>query len=263
MGAGFLERPEEQERLAKAIAGELEKLQISKRAAAPSLSEVSGETLYQHSLTKLRSSDQLELAKEAAIESMIRRSDPFRILCLCGTPPDNPNALPMWAHYAENHAGFALGFDAKHPWFPPVGNTAADTLCRRVTYKTTRHEVDDPDEQGVFFSKARCWSYEDEHRIVKNISRAPDLETATVDALAPFPARALISITLGARCHSTTIRKVSLMLRNVAFRHVRLYYGAMCTDTYRIRCSTEPPSLKAREIMDKVYGRRTNQTALR
>jgi hypothetical protein len=258
MSAKFLERPSEQKGLAKAIAGELAKLQTSQRAANPSLLEVPAETLYQHSLGKLRSTEQIALAKQASIEAMIRRSAQFRILCLCGTAPDNPKALPMWTHYAVNHTGFALGFDATHPWFPPSGSAVRGALCRRVMYKTTRHDVNHPDEQAVFFRKARCWAYEDEYRIVKDITNAWDLETESVDALAHFPASALVSVTLGARCQPPTIGKILLILRNTAFRHVRLYYGVTSTDTYSITCSTEAPSPKAREIMDKVYGRRTS-----
>jgi len=256
MSAKFLDRPYEQIRLAKAIAGELSRRQKMQRAADPSLQEIPTKAIYQHSLSKLRTSEQITLAKQASVEAMKRRSEQIRILCLCGTAPDDPRALPMWTHYAVNHSGFALGFDATHRWFPLPGGEADGALCRRVSYRKTRHNVNHPDGQAVFFRKASCWEYEDEYRMVKDMARARDLETDSVDALAHFPASALVSVTLGVRCQLPTIRKILLILRNIAFRHVRLYYGVTSTDTYSITSSTEPPSPQAREIMDKVYGQR-------
>ena len=92
-----------------------------------------------------------------------------------------PTVAPMWAHYAQNHSGFALEFDAKL-----IAEQFADATLKDVVYRDEpdpsirmhvaraagtnkarhaiwlRHAAD----YHAYFSKFPCWSYEEECRLV-------------------------------------------------------------------------------------------------
>jgi hypothetical protein len=65
----------------------------------------------------------------------------------------------MWAHYAQNHEGFVLGFRAEHEYF---GDSVSP-----VVYSSTR-PAHDPFEcrhdGAIFYTKSADWSYEQEYR---------------------------------------------------------------------------------------------------
>lgn len=67
----------------------------------------------------------------------------------------------MWVHYARNHAGFVLGFDAHAPFFEEDGG-----VLRKVEYKSGPDVLSRAD-MDVCFNKADDWEYEKEWRCVR------------------------------------------------------------------------------------------------
>jgi hypothetical protein len=117
----------------------------------------------------------------------------------------------MWAHYADCHRGFVIGFDASNEFFSPGNGKAIDGL-RPVKYSQKRARV--PSEglqnvtegemqsinEGWFFTKSIDWQYEEEMRILA----APEAADRTIlredgcdICLFTFPRPAVKEVILG------------------------------------------------------------------
>src|SRR5258708_5372184 len=84
----------------------------------------------------------------------------------------------MWVHYARNHSGFVLGFDARAPFFEEDFR-----VLRKVVYQSGPNVMP---EAGidVCFNKADDWRYEQEWRCVRlfehSESRMIDIEPSLI-----------------------------------------------------------------------------------
>ncbi|UWQ94572.1 DUF2971 domain-containing protein [Rhodobacteraceae bacterium M385] len=93
----------------------------------------------------------------------------------------SPNVAPMWAHYAQNHSGFVLEFDAStlQETFEEIeicdvdykagpNPSLASSLERVAATKKPRHAVWLRQQvlTEAYFSKYQDWSYEQECRLV-------------------------------------------------------------------------------------------------
>lgn len=106
----------------------------------------------------------------------------FAITCFSRSP----FILPMWAHYADNHAGCVLAFavdqevedDIKSKFSAGVKLASDDSLYPLdVIYDNMRPAIYNKDgltlhdgTPKLFLNKAKVWSYEEEVRCVKNSS---------------------------------------------------------------------------------------------
>ena len=89
----------------------------------------------------------------------------------------------MWAHYADSHRGFVIGFDSNSDFFNPDNGKAIDGL-RPVTYSGERAEFPESGltsadsaqlhsaNEQLFFTKNSDWAYEQEMRILGQPSAA-------------------------------------------------------------------------------------------
>lgn len=100
----------------------------------------------------------------------------FAITCFS----KSPYILPMWAHYADNHAGCVLGFqvdneneeELKRMFLQGKKSTSGDLLYPLdVTYDDARPPIynkngltNHDETPKVFLTKAKAWSYEQEVR---------------------------------------------------------------------------------------------------
>jgi hypothetical protein len=87
--------------------------------------------------------------------------DKIGILCLA---PKWNNML-LWAHYANMHRGLCVGFHSSADIFP---------LAQKVRYSEElpliQRPADDPETviMKALYTKAKCWEYEEEWRILKH-----------------------------------------------------------------------------------------------
>lgn len=79
------------------------------------------------------------------------------IFCLT----EKPDNHLMWVHYARNHTGFVLGFNARAPFFQEN-----DRVLRKVIYESGPRVFSEPDV-NVCFYKSNAWTYEQEWRCVR------------------------------------------------------------------------------------------------
>jgi Protein of unknown function (DUF2971) len=95
----------------------------------------------------------------------------------------SPVVAPMWAHYAQNHSGFAIEFDvdAMEEALPNVAihnvtyrnepdESISANIARAAGTKKPRHAVwlQQAVIHHAYFSKYPMWSYEEECRLVDN-----------------------------------------------------------------------------------------------
>lgn len=91
---------------------------------------------------------------------------------------EDPCSTPMWAHYADQYKGLAIGLDSDSEFFQPKsGEPRPCGQLMNVLYTDTSPvvyvepaQLDIPKE--VFFTKARIWEYEKEWRIIKYLPQA-------------------------------------------------------------------------------------------
>lgn len=134
---------------------------------------------------------------------------------LCLT--EEPTNILMWPHYAQNHEGFVIEFDAHHEYFHGE-RSAQDEFhrIRRVNYRRERPNLDFNDMNGIilFLVKSNDWSYENEWRLLKPLAEASkriDTNPYPID-LFSFPRSIVKSIIFGVRASPETIEKAKSIL---------------------------------------------------
>lgn len=138
----------------------------------------------------------------------------------------NPDVVPMWAHYGQNGEGFAIEVD-EDLLRVQLGDTCtiqdveyrdtrpdglAETLSRAQFRQKPRdiYFLRNSVYRAAYFTKATCWSYERERRVVLN--NANDLSEANGISLLSIPKNCVTAIILGASADAATQTK----LRSIA-----------------------------------------------
>lgn len=119
---------------------------------------------------------------------------------LCFSLSERMDSPPMWAHYADNNAGFVVAFDTENAWFHQRKN-GEKTRLQKVAYFDGK--LDEPLEnpQAAFISKTTDWAYEREWRLYIKNGEA-DLTVGDADdpiQLLKFLPEAVDRIILGAK----------------------------------------------------------------
>jgi hypothetical protein len=96
------------------------------------------------------------------------------VLCLT----EQPNNHLMWVHYAQNHSGFVLGFDARASFFRDDERTLG-----KVKYQNRPNVLLSADVTACF-CKSTDWSYEQEWRCARSFqaseSRVVEIEPSLI-----------------------------------------------------------------------------------
>lgn len=125
----------------------------------------------------------------------------------------NHDNLLMWAHYANNHTGFVISFDAHHTFFKDVDV---------VNYSSSRLDVNDINDSKKLnqsllyrniFKKSIDWSYESEWRIFK-ICIHKITPIKNIIGLVECPLEIIKGIYLGARSSSSLCNKAKEFCSN-------------------------------------------------
>lgn len=151
-------------------------------------------------------------------------NDKFGILCLS----EKHDNLIMWAHYAQNHEGFVIGFNANSPFFDQrkSKNDYIRSL-RKVIYEENRPEMTLYDNKmrdqelneyivrNTLFTKSYHWTTEEEWRMVMNLEDADvQREDETGKSyLFNFPASIISSIYLGVRITDQPKNKIIQIIK--------------------------------------------------
>src|SRR5262249_3693312 len=111
----------------------------------------------------------LERARPEAIEQ-VRKGIIDRIGALSFS--EDWSNLLMWAHYAQQHEGIVVEFDAMHSSLNS-GTAGEFGHLRPVKYEGRRPQLTMAQTEGadVFLSKSDVWEYEREWRILQPLDR--------------------------------------------------------------------------------------------
>jgi Protein of unknown function (DUF2971) len=156
----------------------------------------------------------------------------------------SPAIVPMWAHYAENSTGVVLAFDdrALSAAFPESGfgdinyRDKADPELRETLYRA--YEIGKMRylyflRQGVFssayYSKATCWGYEGERRMV--LARK-EVRAHEGHLLVDVPRDCLKAIICGPRASSETLDLVLEKSRIAKCPVFKMQIGRSSADPY-------------------------------
>jgi hypothetical protein len=172
----------------------------------------------------------------------------------------SPVVIPMWAHYAQNLQGFAVEFpeDALVKAFPEshlgdvsYSDTPRQDLCE-ILYRA--YEIGKPRytyflRRGVFnaayFTKASCWSYEQERRMI-----ASEADTRQVGPLTLLdaPNDCITSIICGPRASEQTKLALIKKAEEIDCRYFELRIGKSSATPYFVDTDGEPFSFDLTEI---------------
>lgn len=135
---------------------------------------------------------------------------------LCFT--DKPNNLLMWAHYAENSAGFVIEFNSDHEFFHRQRTDKDEFFhLRPVVYRKKRPFFNFEDKLNgmdhVFLTKSPEWEYEKESRILYplNFLAVEYIKTENTEYdmySVPLPSEAVTGIILGCRANDNLINVI-------------------------------------------------------
>lgn len=158
------------------------------------------------------------------------------ILCLTARPRN----LLMWAHYADSHRGFVIGFDTHSTWL----DAALRAPCGYghlgpVQYRATRPSASLLSELtliDVLLTKGCPWKYEHEWRMILRLREA---DYAVINAggahLFHFPESSVATVILGCRMWPLhRVRLLSVLTGNPAYKDVRVFQAAINNDRYRV-----------------------------
>lgn len=126
----------------------------------------------------------------------------------------NPNNILQWAHYADSHRGYCVGFAFQRPWtYTNDDGVNTEVALSEITYSEAYPQFDgdidfrNPDTDEWFVSglltKSPHWIYEEEWRALR-INCRPSYQT--------FSPGSLKQIILGGRMHRRDRRELLAMI---------------------------------------------------
>lgn len=107
----------------------------------------------------------------------------YGIICFTETKTN----LLMWSHYADEHRGMAIEFDAEHAFFrSDRQENGLYGKLYKVNYSNVRH-YDTPEWFDWFLRKSHDWRYEAEHRIINELKECNALKSNGAWYYPPIP----------------------------------------------------------------------------
>lgn len=148
----------------------------------------------------------------------------------------DPAQQLMWAHYADSHKGFALGFDEGHPFFDRRRSSSDEFFhLRPVEYfdpLPVYSSISALDGGKLLCVKHGDWSYENEQRILVPLPEEADAEAIH---LVNFPRDALVTVILGERTPPSVAAEIREILADAAYAHVSFQQARVDLGSRQIR----------------------------
>jgi len=159
-----------------------------------------------------------------------RINNNFGILCLSET---NDNLI-MWAHYANSHKGFLIGFDSNNTFFnQKISQTDTIRFVKPITYANKRSPLtllkeniseDDAGEELIsqlFFTKSRHWEGEKEWRMILPLKDSSRVENERY--LFKVPENAITEVIFGCKMQQKEKEKIlDVIKKNKKLSHIKI-----------------------------------------
>jgi len=183
----------------------------------------------------LHKSRQLKKTWPEALKLMVNIMASIPLAFTLSEKSDN---LLMWSHYARNHEGFVIGFDADHSFFKGKGIYKPT----KVLYSAKRPNVglSNLSLEDTYFTKSIDWEYEQEWRLFSDLNDVSEtIETKELPIyLFDLPGDAIIEIIFGCRSSEKLKDRISSELSlNKKLQHVTLKRAAINEEQYMLDIS--------------------------
>jgi len=171
---------------------------------------------------------------------------------------EHNDSLLMWAHYAQRHEGFVVGFDVDE-WNLTQGDAAISPQghLRQVVYSETRPTAQyliNLSLQDIFFTKGKEWAYEAEWRVGRDLpigsdkSNALFLKVIAGQPIPPtfysdvhlfdFPRKSVRTVIMGVRSSKKTKSRIKkILLDHPSYRSVELYTAELDQRSFQLTFS--------------------------
>jgi len=159
---------------------------------------------------------------------------------------ERPDNLLMWAHYAADHRGFVIEFDADHDFFHRQ-ESEDDRFrhLRRVAYSNERPSVAMEEYNAIdaLLAKSLDWEYELEWRMILPLStsdRRIDGGDTPVHLFA-LPPECVCGVILG--CRTTASQRwemAQFLTEDRRYRHVTMREARLDPEAFRLHLDPSP-----------------------
>lgn len=150
---------------------------------------------------------------------------------------------PMWAHYADQHKGFVIGFDDSHEYFHRRRSDKDELYhLRQVVYVDAPTDPVSFSDLGsgtqIFLTKDKSWSYEREWRMLVQLSDASIITGQVNDPVHLFhlPGSLVQSVIIGVRTpDDLRIKITKIIAGNPSLAHVEILQAVVDDDRGGLR----------------------------
>jgi hypothetical protein len=164
-----------------------------------------------------------------------------------------PDNLLMWAHYAESHKGFVVGFDAEHPYFDarkhpddmirhlaPVVYTVDRPAAVLLNPSVAEQEHAQRFASSFFLTKSVDWQYEREWRMLRSVDEASDRFDVNGEevCLFAFPPDAITDVIVGCRMPNDGRARLTALRSDSRYAHVQ--WSEACVHSEQFRVTINP-----------------------
>jgi len=127
--------------------------------------------------------------------------------------------LLMWAHYAQQHTGFVIEFDADDLFFHQRRSDSDEFgYLRKVNYSENRPNVvlTKVSSADIFLTKSKDWEYEQEWRILRPLKDASETKIIDGESIHLFqvPSTCVTGVILGARMSDEKRKDIASTIAN-------------------------------------------------
>ena len=151
----------------------------------------------------------------------------------------------MWSHYAQNHEGYVIGFDADHEYF---GKGVSPVIYSSI--RPTHNPFEHRHSGAIFYTKSSDWSYEQEYRKFQSFVEPIKLENGNwlspyrpgdaspgqknAVVLFPIPPDSISSVILGWKSTPELHKAITRALESHQLQHVQVYAACPSPDRYEV-----------------------------
>lgn len=154
------------------------------------------------------------------------------------------DSLLMWAHYAAEHRGFVIEFDASHPYFDRESGSDKPEGLYPVRYTDERPVLSLSEYYRAVLYKSPDWAYEDEWRLLLPLAEAASSDFTDAQGqpvhLFDVPPESVSGVILGCRAPDELADELSeLILSDPRYAHTKLLVADEDPDRYALRIGGE------------------------
>ena len=154
------------------------------------------------------------------------------------------DSLLMWAHYADYHRGFVIGFDEGNAFFKGAEPVSGLQRLSPVEYKEKRPVLSPSTHNTphIFFRKSPEWSYESEWRLIRPLTECNEKIDKKPHPIYLFdlPVEVIGQVVTGAQMRQAEYQELcEYCSKSEDLKHLKIHHIQLSRDSYSLE--TYPP----------------------